>query len=80
VRRVVKPSGRILLLEHVRIDKPIIGWLMDRLNSLVVHIIGANINRRTIENVRKAGLRIESIRHLGLMKMVKMISANPDKG
>ncbi len=79
LRRVVKPYGRILLLEHVRIDRPIIGWFMDRLNPLVVRIIGANINRRTIENVQKAGLRIESIEHLGLMKMVKMISAKTDK-
>jgi ubiquinone/menaquinone biosynthesis C-methylase UbiE len=75
LRRVVKPSGRILLLEHVRIDKPIIGWLMDRMNPWVVRIMGANINRQTIENVTKAGLRIESVEHLGLMKMVKMISA-----
>lgn len=79
LRRVVKPSGQILLLEHVRIDRPIIGWIMDRLNPLVVHIMGANINRRTLENLKKAGLSIESIEHLGLMKMVKMISAKTDK-
>ncbi|MHB9098048.1 MAG: hypothetical protein ACYC5X_09525 [Syntrophales bacterium] len=40
---------------------------------------GANINRRTIENVRKAGLRVESVEHLELMNMVKMISAKTDK-
>jgi ubiquinone/menaquinone biosynthesis C-methylase UbiE len=79
LRRVVKPAGRILLLEHVRIDKPVIGWMMDRLNPLVVRIMGANINRRTIENVEKAGLHIESVEHLGLMKMVKMITAKTDK-
>jgi ubiquinone/menaquinone biosynthesis C-methylase UbiE len=79
LRRVVKPSGQLLLLEHVRIDKPIIGWLMDRLNPLVVRVMGANINRRTIENVQKAGLGVENIEHLGLMKMVKMISAKTDK-
>ena len=79
LRRVVKPSGRILLLEHVRIDKPIIGWMMDRLNPWVVRIMGANINRRTLENVQKAGLRIESVEHLGFMKMVKMISAKTGK-
>ena len=78
LRRVVKPAGRILLLEHVRIDRPIIGWLMDRLNPLVVRIMGANINRRTLENVEKAGLRIESVEHLGLMKMVKMVTAKTD--
>jgi len=79
LRRVVKPSGQILLLEHVRIDKPIIGWMMDRMNPLILRIMGANINRRTLENVQKAGLRIESIKHLGLMKMVKMIVAKANK-
>ena len=79
LRRVVKPSGQILLLEHVRIDKPIIGWMMDRLNPWVVRIMGANINRRTLENVQKAGLLIESVEHLGLVKMVKMVTAKTDK-
>lgn len=79
LRRVVKPTGRILLLEHVRIDRPVIGWLMDRLNPLIVRIFGANINRRTLENVRKAGLSIEDVKHLGAMKMVKMIVAKKHK-
>lgn len=79
LRRVVKPDGLILLLEHVRIDRPIIGWVMDRLNPLIVRIIGANINRRTVENVKKAGLFIESVEHLGPMGMVKMISAMTGK-
>lgn len=75
--RVVKPGGRILLLEHVRIDRPMIGRLMDLMNPIVVRIMGANINRRTIENIRRAGLEIESIEHLGPMKMVKLIVAHP---
>ncbi|MFH1976248.1 MAG: methyltransferase domain-containing protein [Pseudomonadota bacterium] len=79
LRRVVRSGGEILLLEHVRIDKPVVGWFMDRLNPLIVRVMGANINRRTIENVKKAGLSIVSIEHLGLMKMVKMISVKTDK-
>lgn len=77
--RVVRPGGEILLLEHVRIDKPVIGSVMDIMNPLVLHIIGANINRNTVENVRKAGLCIEKIEHLGFMQMVKMIIAHPGK-
>ena len=79
LRRVVKPDGQVILLEHVRIDTPIMGWIMDRLNPLVVRIVGANINRRTVENVMAAGFMIDEIEHLGPMKMVKMMICRPNK-
>jgi ubiquinone/menaquinone biosynthesis C-methylase UbiE len=79
LRRVVKPDGQILLLEHVRIDWPVIGLLMDVLNPVFVNLMGPHINRRTVENVEKAGLLIESIEHHGPMQMVKMIIARPGK-
>ena len=79
LRRVVKPDGQIFLLEHVRIDRPVIGFIMDIMNPFFLHFIGANINRHTVENVGMAGLRIEKIEHLGFMQMVKMIIAHPGK-
>ncbi len=78
--RVVRPEGRILLLEHVRVDHPIIGRLMDLLNPIVVRVIGANINRRTVENVRRAGLAIEKVEDLTSMGLVKLIVARPGPG
>lgn len=77
--RVVKPDGQILLLEHVRVDRPIIGPVMDFLNPVVVSIYGANINRRTVENVGRAGLAIESVTDLGPFGVVKLIVARPGK-
>lgn len=79
LNRVVKPDGKILLLDHVRIDKSIVGTLMDWLDPIIVRLWGAHINRRTVENVKRAGLDIESIEHLGPMKMVKLIVAKPRK-
>lgn len=79
LNRVVRPGGQILLLEHVRPDHPVIGRVMDWLNPLVVRLWGANINRRTVENVQRAGLEITTIEHLGPMRMVKLIVAQPDK-
>ena len=75
--RVVKPGGQILLLEHVRVDRPLMGRAMDLLSPLVVRIWGANINRRTVENVKRAGLKLERIKHFGPMGMVKSIVARP---
>ena len=77
IGRVVRPDGHILLLEHIRIDKPIVGPMMDLLAPLVVRINGANINRRTIENVKKAGLQIDHVIDLDKMGMFKIILARP---
>lgn len=72
--RVVRPGGDVWLLEHVRIDRPIIGALMDALNPLVVRIMGANINRRTVENVRLAGLQVVQVENVR-GELVKLIRA-----
>jgi ubiquinone/menaquinone biosynthesis C-methylase UbiE len=78
--RVVKPDGEIMLLEHVRIDRPgIVGKLMDLLDPLVVRVMGAHINRRTAETVRQAGLEVERVEDLAPLGLVKLIVArSPD--
>ena len=55
IRRVCKPSGKIIMIEHVRSEKKILGLIMDLLNPITVNLYGANINRRTEENVKLAG-------------------------
>src|SRR6266540_3631587 len=77
IGRVLRPEGQILLLEHVRIDRPVVGTLMDFLAPLIVRLNGANINRRTVENVRAAGLQIERVENLDDMGMFKLIVAQP---
>jgi ubiquinone/menaquinone biosynthesis C-methylase UbiE len=55
IRRVCKPGGKAIMLEHVRSEKQILGLLMDLFNPIPLHLYGANINRRTVENIQKAG-------------------------
>jgi len=76
IRRVCKPDGRIILLEHVRSENPLFGALMDILNPISLHIIGSNINRRTIQNVMEAGIHINRVENFS-GKIVKLIIASP---
>jgi len=76
--RVVKPEGKIVLLEHVRINRPgIIGKLMDLLDPLVVRMMGPHINRSTAETMREAGLEVLGVEELTPLGLVKLIVARP---
>jgi phosphatidylethanolamine/phosphatidyl-N-methylethanolamine N-methyltransferase len=78
--RVVRPGGQILLLEHVRVNKPAIGKLMDLFDPLVVRLMGPHINRHTVENVKKAGLEIERVEELAPGGLVKLIVTRTKHG
>jgi len=73
--RVLKPGGQVLLLEHMRSANPLIGLLMDILNPLVVRMMGANINRRTVENVQRSGLHLVRVEDVGLGGIFKLMVA-----
>lgn len=79
--RVVKPGGRIVLLEHMRARNPILGKLMDLFDPLTVRLMGPHINRETVENIRRAGLAIEQIDdldRLGIFKLILARASLPD--
>jgi len=73
--RVIKPGGRIVLLEHVRSEDPLVGRLMDLLDPLVARLMGPHINRRTVESVRRAGLTLERVEDLGAGGIFRLIVA-----
>lgn len=76
VKRVCKTGGKIILLEHVRSENPVLGWVMDILNPVALHVIGSNINRDTVQNVNKAGLCAHSVEEYS-GKIIKLIVASP---
>ncbi|MBI4288820.1 MAG: class I SAM-dependent methyltransferase [Chloroflexi bacterium] len=79
IRRVTKSGGRVVLLEHMRHDNRFIGKLMDLMNPITAWLIGPNINRRTLDNLRKAGMEIEAVENLAWGGILKLIVARPAK-
>ncbi|MCF6285942.1 MAG: class I SAM-dependent methyltransferase [Candidatus Hydrogenedentes bacterium] len=62
-KRVLRPGGKVHLVEHVRSEDWLAGPLLDLLNPFWLRInkMGCNWNRKTVEEVRAAGLTIRSI-------------------
>lgn len=74
VLRVLRPGGRMYLLEHVLSYRHPARWLMQRLNGLARALNGANMNRDTVENVELAGFDVVDVEDLWA-DIVKLIVA-----
>ncbi|MDA3881092.1 MAG: methyltransferase domain-containing protein [Prolixibacteraceae bacterium] len=80
IKRVCKNGGKIVMLEHVKSHKKMVGPLMDAFNFIPLHIYGANINRETVDNLLKAGFKPQNIRVENLwLDIVKLIRINNKK-
>jgi len=78
VGRVCKPGGKVVLLEHVLSANRVLAGLMNLVNPVVARIMGPNINRRTVENVGKSGLKVEGVTDLafGIFKFIEARKEN----
>jgi len=77
IRRVLKPDGIAIFLEHMRSENEFMGKAMDFVNPLVANAFGPNINRRTVKNIRNASFGVLQEKHL-LSSIFRIIVAKPE--
>ncbi len=65
--RVLKPAGRLRLLEHVRVRNKLVAGMQDIATPVWKHLAaGCHLNRDTVAAVERAGFRVTGMdRHLG---------------
>ena len=73
LKRVMKPGGKLLMFEHVRSNIFWMGPMMDLL-TYVSRKVGPDLNRRTKENVIRAGFKLKQEINIYL-DMVKLFEA-----
>jgi ubiquinone/menaquinone biosynthesis C-methylase UbiE len=71
IRRVLKPGGELIFIEHVRSDDPELARLQDKRNGLNRFVVRCNCNRATVDAIRDAGLTITKLDHDELHKAPK---------
>lgn len=58
VKRVLRPGGQLLALEHIRPPNPLLGLAASAVNPLFHRFVGCYLNRRTPDLLRAAGFRV----------------------
>jgi ubiquinone/menaquinone biosynthesis C-methylase UbiE len=70
-RRVLRPGGRLLFMEHVRSDDQAVARFQDRMNWLNRLVVHCDCNRPTLMTIETAGFDVERLERTTLPKAPK---------
>ncbi len=73
LRRVLRPGGRLLFIEHVRSSDPGTARLQDRMNWLNRLVVCCDCNRPTLNSIEEAGFTVTHLEHRALPKAPKFV-------
>jgi ubiquinone/menaquinone biosynthesis C-methylase UbiE len=73
LRRVLRPGGQLLFIEHVRSADPRQARSQDRMNGINRFVVGCDCNRPTLDSIQEAGFTITKVEHTTLPKVPKFV-------
>ena len=71
VRRLLRPGGTLLFIEHVRSDEPGLARFQDRMNWLNRFVVCCDCNRPTLETIEATGFEVTQLERTILPKAPK---------
>tara|TARA_Y100000310_G_scaffold343455_1_gene451160 strand:+ start:2719 stop:3336 length:618 start_codon:yes stop_codon:yes gene_type:complete len=80
MRRVLKPKGRVIMIEHVLSKNKLIALFEKIHNPFTRFLFGFNINRDTQKSIKKAGLHIIKDENLALKDVFRLFIAKKGSG
>src|SRR5580765_7066797 len=72
-RRVLRPGGRLLFLEHVRSDDPGLARLQDRMNWLNRFVVQCDCNRPTLATIEAENFEVSRLERTVMPKAPKFV-------
>jgi ubiquinone/menaquinone biosynthesis C-methylase UbiE len=73
LRRVLRPGGELLFIEHVRADDARLARSQDRMNGINRFLVGCDCNRPTLKSIQDAGFTVTRLQHTSLLKVPKFV-------
>ncbi len=68
LRRVLRPGGQLLFIEHVRSGDPRLARHQDRMNWMNQLVMRCDCNRPTLTSIEEAGFAVTDVEHLTFHK------------
>ena len=72
IRRVLKPKGKLIMIEHVLSKNLLIALIEHTLNPITKYFMGVNINRNTRQNIIHSGMGIIEDKNLALFDVFRL--------
>jgi ubiquinone/menaquinone biosynthesis C-methylase UbiE len=74
IRRVLRPGGRLVFIEHVRADDPKLARTQDRMNGINRFLVGCECNRPTLDSIEAEGFEVRELQRTTMHKAPKFVS------